>query len=150
MQLSVSVLPLKKKIIHLGIALGGMNEGISPLYMAQAYTTFANNGVMEEAHLFKKIENTDGKVIAKWKSKATQVTEPEVAEKITFMLKGVVEEGTGRRHNLMAWLSLVKQGQPSFLLLMKPEQRIIGLSAIHQISSELFGLAMIKQMKTII
>jgi penicillin-binding protein 2A len=90
-------IPLHEKDHSLGIALGGMNEGTSPLAMAQAYTAFANNGTMEEAHSISKIEDVDGKVIAKWKSKSTIVTKPEVTQKITYMLKGVVEEGTGKK-----------------------------------------------------
>ncbi|MEH7245934.1 PBP1A family penicillin-binding protein [Neobacillus niacini] len=90
-------IPLQKEDHSLGIALGGMNEGTSPLLMAQAYSTFANNGAREEAHAIQKIEDMEGKVIAKWKGKTTQVTEPEVAQKMTFMLKGVVDEGTGKK-----------------------------------------------------
>lgn len=90
-------IPLHEKDHALGIALGGMHEGTSPLAMAQAYSTFANNGTMVEAHSIQKIEDIDGKVIAKWKSKSTEVTKPEVAQKITYMLKGVVKEGTGKR-----------------------------------------------------
>jgi penicillin-binding protein 2A len=90
-------IPLQEEDHSLGIALGGMNEGTSPLFMAQAYTTFANNGTMVEAHSIQKIEDMDEKVIAKWKSKSTEVTKPEVAQKITYMLKGVVEEGTGEK-----------------------------------------------------
>ncbi|MDF2788337.1 MAG: penicillin-binding protein, partial [Neobacillus sp.] len=88
---------LQKEDHSLGIALGGMHEGTSPLFMAQAYTAFANDGTMAEAHSIQKIEDVDGKVIAKWKTKSTKVTEPEIAQKITYMLKGVVEEGTGKK-----------------------------------------------------
>jgi penicillin-binding protein 2A len=90
-------IPLQEKDHALGIALGGMHEGTSPLAMAQAYSTFANNGTMVEAHAILKIEDMDGKVIAKWKSKSTAVTKPEVAQKITYMLRGVVKEGTGKK-----------------------------------------------------
>jgi penicillin-binding protein 2A len=90
-------IPLQEEDHSLGLALGGMNEGTSPLFMAQAYSAFANNGTMVEAHSIQKIEDADGKVIAKWKSKSTTVTKPEVAQKITYMLKGVVKEGTGKK-----------------------------------------------------
>lgn len=88
---------LQEEDHSLGIALGGMHDGTSPLAMAQAYSTFANNGTMVESHSIQKIEDTEGKVIAKWKSKSTTVTKPEIAQKITYMLKGVVEEGTGKK-----------------------------------------------------
>lgn len=77
------------------LALGGMNEGVSPLLMAQAFSAFPNNGQMVEAHSIQKIEDADGVVIGKWKSKETKVTDAKVAQKITYMLKGVVDEGTG-------------------------------------------------------
>jgi penicillin-binding protein 2A len=93
-------IPLQEEDQSLGIALGGMNEGTSPLAMAQAYSVFANDGNMVEAHSIQKIEDAEGKVIAKWKSKSTTVTKPEVAQKITYMLKGVVEEGTGEKAQL--------------------------------------------------
>ncbi|MFJ5760437.1 transglycosylase domain-containing protein [Neobacillus sp. NPDC093182] len=93
-------IPLQEEDRALGIALGGMHDGASPAAMAQAYSAFANNGIMVEAHSIQKIEDADGKVIAKWKSRSTTVTKPEIAQKITYMLKGVVEEGTGERAKL--------------------------------------------------
>jgi penicillin-binding protein 2A len=88
---------LQEEDHSLGIALGGMHEGTSPLLMAQAYSAFANDGTMAEAHSIQKIEDADGKVIAKWKNKSTKVTDPEITQKITYMLKGVVQEGTGKK-----------------------------------------------------
>lgn len=88
-------IPLDKKDQTLGLALGGMNEGTSPLKMAQAFSAFPNNGIMVEAHAIQKIENADGETIGKWNKKQTRVTEASIAQKITFMLKGVVKEGTG-------------------------------------------------------
>lgn len=93
-------IPLKEEDYSLGIALGGMNEGTSPLLMAQAYSAFPNNGSMVEAHSIQKIEDADGKVIGKWREKTTKVTEKEVTQKMTYMLKGVVEEGTAVKAQL--------------------------------------------------
>ncbi|WP_254782251.1 transglycosylase domain-containing protein [Bacillus sp. OK048] len=90
-------IPIQEEDHSLGIALGGMYEGTSPLLMAQAYTTFANNGEMADAHAIQKIEDVEGKALAGWQGKATKVTDPEVAQKITFMLKGVIDEGTGKK-----------------------------------------------------
>ncbi len=90
-------IPLQEEDHSLGIALGGMNEGTSPLLMAQAYTAFANKGLKAEAHAILKIEDADGRMIAKWQGKSKKVMEPEIAQKMTFMLKGVVDEGTGKK-----------------------------------------------------
>ncbi|MGG3928001.1 PBP1A family penicillin-binding protein [Metabacillus fastidiosus] len=78
-----------------GLALGGMNEGTSPLRMAQAFSAFPNNGMMVEAHAINQIEDINGETIGKWNKKETRVMDTLVAQKMTFMLKGVVEEGTG-------------------------------------------------------
>lgn len=87
-------IPLQKDET-LGLALGGMSNGTSPLLMAQAFSTFPNNGLMVEAHSIQQIEDANGDIIGKWQKKSTRVTEPEVAQKMTYMLKGVVDEGTG-------------------------------------------------------
>lgn len=90
-------IPLTEKDYEPGIALGGMREGTSPLSMAQAFSTFPNEGVMVEAHAITRIETSDGQLIASWKEKSTKVTDEKVAQKMNYMLKGVVDQGTGRR-----------------------------------------------------
>ncbi|WP_172954431.1 transglycosylase domain-containing protein [Solibacillus sp. R5-41] len=88
-------IPLIEEDHGLGLALGGMSKGTSPLLMAQAFSTFANNGLMVEAHAIQKIEDANGNLLGEWKKNATRVTEPDVAQKMTYMLKGVVNEGSG-------------------------------------------------------
>ncbi|WP_057774593.1 transglycosylase domain-containing protein [Cytobacillus dafuensis] len=81
---------------NLALALGGTNKGVSPLTMAEAYTVFANEGEKYEAHSILKILDSNGKEIAKWDGKKTRVTTKAVADKITTMLLGVVEHGSGK------------------------------------------------------
>lgn len=88
---------LTKNDRTLGLALGGLNKGTSPLRMAQAFSAFANDGVMEEAHAIKEIKDSEGKVLGKWQGESVQVTDAEVAEQMTHMLQGAVEEGTGKK-----------------------------------------------------
>ncbi len=101
---------LKKEDNNLGLALGGLNEGVSPLVMAQAFSAFPNDGVMVEAHSIQKIEDKDGEIIAEWHNNATNVTDPLVAQKITHMLKGVVEEGSGSNAQVEGWELAGKTG----------------------------------------
>ncbi|SMO62635.1 penicillin-binding protein 2A [Melghirimyces algeriensis] len=89
-------IPLTKEDQQLALALGGLNEGVSPLHMAQAYAAFANNGVMVDAHTIRRVETADGKLLGKWYKKSVRVTTPKVAQQITYMLRGVVREGTGK------------------------------------------------------
>ncbi|MGG1689936.1 transglycosylase domain-containing protein [Heyndrickxia ginsengihumi] len=86
----------EKKDKQLGIALGNIQKGVSPEEMAQAYTTFANNGERSEAHIIKKIVGPTGKVIAEHKDKKVRVTSKKVAKEMNSMLLNVVESGTGK------------------------------------------------------
>ncbi|MER2031089.1 MAG: PBP1A family penicillin-binding protein, partial [Solibacillus sp.] len=101
---------LNEKDHNLGLALGGLSEGVSPLVMAQAFSTFPNDGVMVEAHSIQKIEDADGEVIAKWHHNETNVTKPLVAQEITYMLKGVVEEGSAKNAQVAGWEVAGKTG----------------------------------------
>ncbi len=79
---------------ELGVALGG---GIvtNPLEMAQAYSAFANDGVMQDAHLITRIETASGKVLKTYKAKQTRVMDSNVAQKMTSMMLGTFSNGTG-------------------------------------------------------
>lgn len=80
---------------YLGLALGGMHKGLSPLKLAEAYSTFPNEGKRYESHLITKIVGPTGNVIAEHKPKTTRVTSKSVANEINSMLLNVVETGTG-------------------------------------------------------
>ncbi len=89
-------IPIEKEDHYLGIALGGMSKGVSPLQMAEAYSVFANDGKRKDSHLITKIVGPTGNTIARHKSKTTRVTSKKVAKEMTSMLLGVVESGTGQ------------------------------------------------------
>lgn len=81
----------------LALALGGLQEGVSPLAMAEAYGTFANDGSRMPAHTIERIESADGVVIVDASKQApVKVIEPEIARTMTAMLEGVVQEGSGQ------------------------------------------------------
>ncbi|WP_127492195.1 transglycosylase domain-containing protein [Paenibacillus glycanilyticus] len=80
----------------LGLALGGLQEGVSPLAMAEAFGVFANDGTRIPAHSISRIDSAEGETIAEYDSNVSvKVTEPVVARTMTAMLEGVVKEGTG-------------------------------------------------------
>ncbi|MFD0717694.1 transglycosylase domain-containing protein [Paenibacillus sp. GCM10027626] len=80
----------------LSLALGGLQEGVSPLAMAEAFGTFASDGSRMPAHTIERIESADGIVLADaGQQAAVKVIEPEIARTMTAMLEGVVREGTG-------------------------------------------------------
>ncbi|AGX04327.1 MULTISPECIES: transglycosylase domain-containing protein [Bacillaceae] len=90
-------IPTEKEDRALGIALGGMRKGISPLQLAQAYAAFPNEGKRHDAHFITKIVGPTGNVIAERKKKTVKVTSKAAAREMTSMLLNVVESGTGQR-----------------------------------------------------
>ena len=82
---------------YLGIALGGLTKGVSPIQMASAYTAFANKGVRTKPRFVTKIVDANGKVIVDNTAvKDNRVTTEEVAKKMTSMLLTVYgQEGLG-------------------------------------------------------
>jgi penicillin-binding protein 2A len=93
-------IPLTEKDRSLKLALGGLEEGVSPLQMAEAFSAFPNDGVRVEAHAITKIVDSNGKVIAEHQKKSIRVTEPEIAQTMTYMLRHVVTNGTGKNAQL--------------------------------------------------
>jgi penicillin-binding protein 2A len=89
-------IPLHADDRNLSIALGGFTEGVSPLDMAQAFSTFPNLGSMYQAHAITKITTGTGEVLLEVVQEAVEVMKPENAYTMTTMLMGVVEEGTGK------------------------------------------------------
>jgi penicillin-binding protein 2A len=91
-----SGIALTKDDRHLGIALGGMSQGTSPLRMAQAFSTFANLGEMHTAHTITRIVSSSNDILVEVKPQPTRVTTPTVAYTMTTLLANVVSEGTGK------------------------------------------------------
>jgi penicillin-binding protein 2A len=81
---------------QLGIALGGLSEGVSPMQMAQAFSAFADKGVMHEAHTIAKIETNSGHLLVQAKDQGISVMQVETADTMTSMLQTAVAQGTGK------------------------------------------------------
>jgi penicillin-binding protein 1A len=65
--------------------------------MVSAYTAFVNHGI-RAAHMFvTKIEDNEGNVIAEFQPRLNEVISEESAHKMLYMLKAVVDGGTGGR-----------------------------------------------------
>ncbi|MCM0583504.1 PBP1A family penicillin-binding protein [Weissella diestrammenae] len=89
-------LPLTKADKNYAMAIGGLSKGVSPLQMAQAYTSFANGGQMSDAHFITKIVDASGRTIVDTvKPKQTRLWSQKVANEMTSMMLGVYTNGTG-------------------------------------------------------
>ncbi len=67
----------------------------TPLDMAGAYTTFANNGVHLKPWVLASVRNPQGDIVADFAPEAKQVLDPRVAFLTQSMLENVMIYGTG-------------------------------------------------------
>jgi penicillin-binding protein 1A len=65
--------------------------------MTGAYCTFANHGVWTEPTFILRIEDKKGNVLYTHKPRVVQAMNDQTAYVMTYMLKGVIENGTGSR-----------------------------------------------------
>lgn len=81
---------------NLGLALGGLEKGVSPMTMASAYSAFANEGVKYDAHFIRRIVDASGKTIVDEEdADSTRVVSEKVANEMTSMMIDVYKNGTG-------------------------------------------------------
>ncbi|MFC2797965.1 MAG: penicillin-binding protein PBP2A [Streptococcus halitosis] len=111
----------------LGVALGGGVE-TNPLQMAQAYATFANEGLMPEAHFITRIENASGQVIKSHKNSQKRVVDKSVADKMTSMMLGTFTNGTGISSSPTDYVMAGKTGttEAAFNSVYTSDQWVIG------------------------
>ncbi len=76
----------------------GLGAGeVTPVEMAQAYSTFAALGELHPAHLIDRIEGPDGEVLYEHGNPSYRVLDEAVAWLVTQTLEDVVRRGTGVR-----------------------------------------------------
>jgi penicillin-binding protein 1B len=75
------------------MALGSYEA--TPLDMAGAYTSFANNGARLSPMLVNSVRNAKGDVVSNFKTDERQVLDPRIAYIMTNMMEGVINNGLG-------------------------------------------------------
>ena len=112
---------------NLAVALGS-GVTTNPMQMAQAYGTFANGGVMNDAHLITKIENASGQVVKSHSQKSTRVLSGSTTDKMTNMMLGTFSNGTGVNAAPYGYTMAGKTGttETSFNKDLSGDQWVIG------------------------
>lgn len=82
---------------NLALALGGMENGVSVMEMAQAYSTFARNGRYKNASIVDFVENEKGEYLYIGETEDRQVFSERTNTLMLKSLKAVTEYGTGSR-----------------------------------------------------
>ncbi len=75
------------------MALGSYD--VTPLQMAQAYTVFANNGVMVKPRFISRITESTGRELWKSELESEKILDPRIAFLMTNLMEGVLRYGTG-------------------------------------------------------
>jgi penicillin-binding protein 1A len=76
--------------------------GVSPLEMTGAYNVFINNGVYVKPRFVKRISDQTERVLEEPLPELSEATSPQVAFELAYMLKGVVDRGTGYAAHTLA------------------------------------------------
>ena len=84
----------KDRNILAALSIGGFTDGITPLEMAGAYATIANNGVYRRPMFYTKVTDSDGNVVLEAKQNTEEVISEQAAYIIKDLLKSVVQNGT--------------------------------------------------------
>lgn len=94
----MGITTLTDKDYGLSLAIGGLHKGISPLEMAGAYATIANNGVYKEPIFYTKVTDASGETILLANQEKKRVFTKKVDKEIKQLLKQPVEgySGTAR------------------------------------------------------
>lgn len=83
--------------------------GVTPIEMASAYQTLANDGKRCDPYAVAKVVDATG-VLYRHATECRQVVKPEIARLVTAMLQGVVRSGTGTAAALSPWPVAGKTG----------------------------------------
>lgn len=84
----MGITTLNDKDVNLSLSLGGLDQGISPLEFAGAYSSIANDGVYIEPTFYTKIESHSGETILKSKQQKRRVISKDSA----YILKQLLTE----------------------------------------------------------
>lgn len=98
---------------NLSTALGGLTTGVSPLEMAGAYGTFANEGVYNKPYCITEITNQKGKKIWEHESEKESIMSPQSAYLLTSCLTDAASMGTGSRAKVSGHQTAGKTGTTS-------------------------------------
>ncbi|MDO5037417.1 MAG: transglycosylase domain-containing protein [Tissierellia bacterium] len=110
--------------------LGGMTYGISPLEMAGAYATIANEGNFIQPSFINKIESSNGEVLYENPRTEKRVTSKQNAYILTSMLEDVVARGTGTYANIPNMHQAGKTGTTS----KKRDSWFVGFTPYYTLS----------------
>lgn len=88
----------------------GQEIGVTPLQVAAAFATVANNGVRVAPHLVREIRSANGGSVYRPTPEERRVISPETANALKGMLEGVTLNGTAKKAQLNGYTAAGKTG----------------------------------------
>lgn len=82
------------------LALGQLTEGVTLRQLTEAYTAFANSGVLAKGRSYYGVFADNGDVLLENTPEEKRILKKSTAEIMNMLLSGVVEEGTAKNINL--------------------------------------------------
>lgn len=76
-------------------ALGGFSQGVTPLELASAYSSFID-GMYAHPHAIRSVKDREGNTLYEWDKEKIKAWSPKTVETIRSLLKDVVLNGTGK------------------------------------------------------
>ncbi|PIS46643.1 MAG: hypothetical protein COT17_07640 [Elusimicrobia bacterium CG08_land_8_20_14_0_20_51_18] len=100
------------KPIDLAVTSYGHSIGVTPLQMINAYSAIAHKGLLLQPSVLDRIiDPASGDVLLKTEYREIRkAVSEEIAEKVTKMLVGVVDRGTGRKAQIIGYSVAGKTG----------------------------------------
>ncbi len=86
---------ISSRDMNYSAALGGFSKGVTPLELADAYTSFIDGSYLP-AHAIRAVKDNEGNILYQWKNERAEVWSPSTVETIRHLLEDVVLHGTGR------------------------------------------------------
>lgn len=108
----------------------GQEIGVTPLQMAAAFATIANNGVRIAPHLVREIRSATGASIYRPTPEQHRVISADTAQALKGMLEGVTLNGTAKKAQLDGYTAAGKTGTAQ-----KIDPRTHGYSATKHVAS---------------
>lgn len=103
-------IPLTENDMHsLAVALGGMEQGVTPLELARAYAALGDRGSYKDYTTIRRIEDSKGKILYEHQPVKKQVISEEAAFIVNNMLQSAAKSG-GTAHRLEGLKVAAKTG----------------------------------------
>jgi penicillin-binding protein 1A len=93
---------------YLALSLGAFEITLAEL--VSGYSVFPNKGVRSKPYFIARVEDKDGNVLEENRPESEEVLSPQTAYIMTYLMQGVVKEGTGVAASILNWPLAGKTG----------------------------------------